>query len=68
MRYQFEGIVQGKYLKVKMFNTREKANKYLAKVLDTYNLEVTDIFNRNDNIHNVEYVCDNYNMFFIDRI
>lgn len=67
MKYRFEARTTEGVLN-KTFKTREKANRFLDKYLESHNLEVQDIINVNDNVHNIEYICNDYNRFLISRI
>ena len=68
MKYRLDAIINGEERISKVFSNRNKANKYLDKVLDIYNLEVNEIVNTNNSKHNIEYICDGYNHISINRI
>lgn len=67
MKYRLEAIMNGERRVVKNFKTRDDANKYLAKLMDQSHLEVNEIISRNRK-HDIEFVCDDYNRVFINRI
>lgn len=67
MKYRFEAYTEDGNVN-KTFSSREKANKFLDKYLFDHDLEVQDVITVNNNIHDVEYICNDYNHFLISRI
>ncbi|MCI5745359.1 MAG: hypothetical protein MR270_03660 [Erysipelotrichaceae bacterium] len=65
--YELEAIINKDTILHKNFVTREKANKYLEKILSEYNLNVEDIIYKND-VHHQEFVCNDYNRITINRV
>ena len=51
---------------VKMFSTREKANKYLEKFLYQKDLQVAST--RRSIKHHQEFICENGSFFSINRV
>ena len=64
--YVLNAIINNQNIKSKVFESREKACRYLSKILDDHNLEVEDIVYRN-NKHNQEFICNQYNIISINR-
>ena len=62
--YSFDAFINSKKTIHKYFITREKANKYLDKILDRYNTEVTQI---NKSNHDYAYYCANNARININR-
>lgn len=67
MKYRLEAILNGERKVVKKFKTRDNANKYLARLMEQSNLEINEIVSRNRN-HDFEFICDDYNRVFINRV
>lgn len=65
--YKLDAIINNEELVHKMFISREKADKYMEKILNKYNLEVDEIIYR-DNKHSQEFVCNTYNRISINRV
>lgn len=69
-KYTLECIIQNNFVSVnKEFESRSSAEEYALHVFNNEykDVEVDRIIERNDDKHNLEYVCDNYNRFFISR-
>ena len=71
--YMLRAIVDGRDVKLKRsyFTSRDDAIDYMFKYYKDhyiYGLEVNDEYAINGNKHNVEYVCDNYNRFTVERL
>lgn len=70
--YTLNAVVRGKNVNIdKIFNTREDAINYMFKYYNRhflYGLEVNEEYSIDDNKHNVEYVCDDYDRFRINRV
>lgn len=64
-QYILTAIINGKEFNATE-NSREKANRRMYKLIDQYNLQVEDTFEK-DNGHWKEYVCNNYNRFIVAR-
>ena len=65
--YKLEPILNQKIMKAEYFLSQERAEKHLEKLLNKYNLEVDEILENNEQ-ESLEFVCDNYNRFFIKKI
>ncbi len=65
--YKLDAIINNEELLHKNFIDREQADKYLERLLNKYNLEVSEIIYR-DNKHSQEFVCNDYNRISINRI
>lgn len=65
--YKLDAIINNEDAVHKMFISREKADKYMEKILNKYNLEVDEIIYR-DNKHSREFVCNTYNRISINRV
>ena len=71
--YELTAVVDGDTAKLKrnLFISRDDAIKYMFdyyKAHYIYNLEVEEEYPIDGNKHNIEYVCDFYNRFTINRI
>ena len=70
--YTLNAVVRGKNVKIdKIFNTREDAINYMFKYYNRhflYGLEVNEEYSIDGNKHNVEYVCNDYDRFRINRV
>lgn len=71
--YELKAVVDGDTAKLKrnLFATRGDAINYMFKYYRMhyiYNLQVVDEYPINGNKHNIEYVCDFYNRFTINRV
>ena len=70
--YTLNAVVRGKNVNIdKVFNTRDDAINYMFKYYKKhflYGLEVNEEYSIDDNKHNVEYVCDDYDRFRINRV
>jgi len=68
MVYTLETVIQSddKLLR-KKFKTRDAALNFLEKILDTNNLQIEKINRVQENKHNIEYYCNDFNRFFIKR-
>lgn len=70
--YTLEAIIEGKDIKFnKVFKTRLSAIEYMFKYYDKhymYDLMVNEEFAIEGNKHNVEYVCDDYRRFRVNRV
>ncbi|MDY2888514.1 MAG: hypothetical protein SOU19_03010 [Candidatus Caccosoma sp.] len=64
--YVLNALINNHMMKDKMFTTRQKANKYLEKILDKNNLVVDEVIYK-DNNHSQEFICNDYNRIFINR-
>lgn len=69
-KYKLNCVIQNKFISInKEFSSRSSAEEYALYVFNREyrDVEVDRIIERNDK-HNLEYVCDNYNRFFISRV
>jgi hypothetical protein len=57
MSYTVHAVIDKKSLKPKIFNSKESALRFMAKVLDSYNLQVNKIIEKNV-VGAEEYVCE----------
>ncbi len=71
--YVLSAVVRGKEpnLKQRLFSSRDDAIKYMFDYFEKnyiYNAQVNDEYYVNDDKHNIEYVCDYYTRFTINRV
>lgn len=70
--YTLNAVIKGKPKKFeKLFNSRDEAIDYMFKYYDDhfiYGLEVQEEVSIDDDKHNVEYICDDYDRFRINRV
>ena len=70
--YTLRGTIAGQYVTPnKMFRSREEAVEYMFKYSEkkyVFDMQVEEIIKTNGDKHNLEYVCNNNNRFFIERV
>ena len=71
--YILNAVVNGKdvHLKRAWFSSRQQAIDYMFDYYEKhfmYSLQVSDEYQIDGNKHNIEYVCNNYNRFTINRV
>lgn len=57
MGYTVTAVIEKKSLKPKIFDSKEAALRFMAKILDSYNLQVEKIIEKNV-VGAEEYVCE----------
>lgn len=62
MKYKILAIINSRE-KEKVFKSKKDAYKFISKVLFYNNLQVNKVYT---SINGEEYVCDNYNKFFLN--
>ena len=72
MNYTLEAIINGKTTKFdRKFASRQNAIDFMFDYLDRayiFDKQINDEYIVEDNKHKVEYVCDDYTRFYINRV